>query len=282
MARQVLFVGETAAPAEAALVGWRVTRVGEAQLALTWLRHNPPDLILVGSRDPFGGDFVPSEFVLAVKTDHAGSLLPLVQVRASAADGVRAEPDAWLDLDRTEDAGASLAEALAARAERQREGARADLRLSVPSDVGLLEEVHRLLGAWFAACGFGGMACNQLNLAVRELAANAIEWGHGHDRSRTVSLWARLDEEKVSVLVADDGPGFDPTATPHAARPGDPLEHLAVRSALGLRDGGFGILMTRGMVDQLCYNAAGNEAQVVKYLPRKQAGARAQGAVVNA
>lgn len=272
MARHVLLVDELAAsPVEAALSGWRVTRVEEGKLALSWLRHNPPELILVG---PGPSDVPSAEFVRAVKVDHASSLLPLVQVVTGSHLGVRAEPDAWLDLDLLHQVNDCLREALAIRAERQREGARADLRLSVSSDMGHLEELNQLFGPWFTACGFGAQVCQQLTLALRELVANAIEWGHAQDRSRVVSVHARLDHEKVNVLVRDSGPGFDPGTVPHAARPGDPLSHLAVRSSLRLREGGFGILMTRGMVDQLCYNAAGNEAQLTKYLPTRHSTAK--------
>jgi two-component system OmpR family response regulator len=108
-----------------------------------------------------------------------------------------------------------------------------------------------------------------MTLAVREVGANAIEWGHSYQRERFVSVHCRLDPDKVSVLVRDSGPGFNPRNLPHAARPGDPLSHLPVRAELRLRDGGFGILMASGLVDHLCYNEAGNEAQLLKFLPAR-------------
>jgi two-component system, OmpR family, response regulator len=269
MARHVLFVDALANSAvEAALSGgWRITRVEEGQLALSWLRRNPPDLILLGLC-PAG--LTAPAFARAVKVDHPVSLLPLVQLEGSPPDGVCAEPDAWLNPTTPQRVTDAIEQALAARAERQRDGARADLRLSLPSDLDHLEEVAALFGPWFAACGFGPQLTQQLTLAVRELIANSIEWGHRLDRSLPVEVLARLDDEKVSVLVRDTGPGFDPCDVPHAARPGDPLSHLAVRSSLQLREGGFGILMTRGMVDHLCYNESGNEAQLTKYLPSRR------------
>jgi hypothetical protein len=42
---------------------------------------------------------------------------------------------------------------------------------------------------------------------------------------------------------------------------------------LGLREGGFGILMARGLVDDLQYNDTGNEVRLVKYFPPHQAAA---------
>ena len=68
-------------------------------------------------------------------------------------------------------------------------------------------------------------------------------------------------------------PGFDRTALPHAANAADPAKHLDVRRALGIRVGGFGILMTRGMVDEMTYNDAGNEVRLVK----RFAGSKAAG-----
>ena len=54
--------------------------------------------------------------------------------------------DAWLDRADPDHVQGAIAEALAARAERQREGVRADLRLSVPSDMNHLDEVNQLFG----------------------------------------------------------------------------------------------------------------------------------------
>jgi hypothetical protein len=36
---------------------------------------------------------------------------------------------------------------------------------------------------------------------------------------------------------------------------------------MGMRAGGFGILITRALVDELIYNDAGNEVLLIKYLP---------------
>jgi anti-sigma regulatory factor (Ser/Thr protein kinase) len=117
--------------------------------------------------------------------------------------------------------------------------------------------------------GLTGFQMQQLGLAVRELASNAMEWGHRFDRRQMVSVSARLDDEKASVLVRDGGSGFNPRNLPHAARHGDPISHLQVRAARQLREGGFGILMASGLLDHLCYNDVGNEVLAVKYLPRR-------------
>ena len=53
------------------------------------------------------------------------------------------------------------------------------------------------------------------------------------------------------------------------ATPDDPFTHLDVRDKLGLRAGGFGLMICRGMVDELNYNDAGNEVTLIKRFRRQ-------------
>ena len=48
----------------------------------------------------------------------------------------------------------------------------------------------------------------------------------------------------------------------------EPYAHMRVREEKGLRPGGFGLLMTRTLVDELIYNEAHNEVVFVKYVDR--------------
>jgi len=48
--------------------------------------------------------------------------------------------------------------------------------------------------------------------------------------------------------------------------PGDPARHLEIRAEQGVRPGGFGILLTRNLVDELIYSEKGNEVLFIKYL----------------
>jgi anti-sigma regulatory factor (Ser/Thr protein kinase) len=73
----------------------------------------------------------------------------------------------------------------------------------------------------------------------------------------------------VLYFVRDPGKGFSFQKLTHAAvsNPLDsPFEHAEVRERLGIRPGGFGIFMTRELVDELIYNEAGNEVLLIKYL----------------
>jgi anti-sigma regulatory factor (Ser/Thr protein kinase) len=109
-------------------------------------------------------------------------------------------------------------------------------------------------------------------LAFRELLFNAVEHGGGNDPSVHVTVTYTRAEGALLFRVRDPGPGFSFERLRHAAvsNPADsPAEHVLERASLGMRPGGFGILLTRALVDELLYNEAGNEALLIRYLRRQ-------------
>jgi anti-sigma regulatory factor (Ser/Thr protein kinase) len=105
--------------------------------------------------------------------------------------------------------------------------------------------------------------------AFRELLMNAIEWGGGLDPRQTVRIAYLRARRMLLYRIADPGRGFSFQALDHAAihNPADdPTQHMLAREAKGLRPGGFGLLLTRAIVDELLYNEKQNEVVFVKYL----------------
>ena len=105
--------------------------------------------------------------------------------------------------------------------------------------------------------------------AFRELLTNAIEWGGKLDPNRKVRISCIRTKKMQLYKIADPGKGFDIDGLRHAAisnPEGDPIRHLVVREEQGLRPGGFGLAMTRSLVDELIYNEARNEVIFVKYV----------------
>lgn len=105
--------------------------------------------------------------------------------------------------------------------------------------------------------------------AFRELLVNAIEWGGKLDPDRKVRISCVRAKKMLLYRIADPGEGFNIDGLRHAAisNPADdPIRHLVVREEKGLRPGGFGLAMTRSLVDELIYNEARNEVVFIKYL----------------
>lgn len=105
--------------------------------------------------------------------------------------------------------------------------------------------------------------------AFRELLTNAVEWGGKLDPNRKVRISCVRTKRLLLYRIADPGEGFDIDRLRHAAITNpddDPMRHLTVREEQGLRPGGFGLAMTRSLVDDLIYNEARNEVLLIKYL----------------
>jgi DNA-binding response OmpR family regulator len=110
---------------------------------------------------------------------------------------------------------------------------------------------------------------DSIGQAFRELLLNAVEWGGKLDPNRKVRISCVRTPRMVMYRIADPGPGFNPKKLPHAAvgQPeDDPTAHILVRDKMGIRAGGFGIVMTRALADELIYNEARNEVIFIKYL----------------
>jgi two-component system, OmpR family, response regulator len=105
--------------------------------------------------------------------------------------------------------------------------------------------------------------------AFREMLNNAIEHGGKLDPNNHVEVACMRLKRAIIYWIKDPGEGFDPEKLEHAAvnnPAGDPFRHVTVRDEKGLRAGGFGILLTRQLVDELVYNERRNELMFVKYL----------------
>ena len=106
-------------------------------------------------------------------------------------------------------------------------------------------------------------------MAFREILLNAIEHGGQFDPSKRVQIECVRTDRILIYHVRDPGKGFSFDFLPHAAisnPPDAPAAHMEYRAARNLRPGGFGILVTRSLVDELIYNERGNEVLLIKYL----------------
>jgi len=105
-------------------------------------------------------------------------------------------------------------------------------------------------------------------VAFREILLNAMEHGGAFNRHKVVEVSAVRTERTLVFYVRDPGPGFRRDALAHAAianAPDSPSAHVEHREQLGMRPGGFGILLAQGIVDELIYSELGNEVLLIKH-----------------
>lgn len=137
----------------------------------------------------------------------------------------------------------------------------------IPCTIEAARHCENLLEA--ARRGIPVEEAESLGKAIHELLLNAIEWGGRFDPKERVRLACIRTPRMILHRITDPGPGFHFGDLSHAAvnnPPDQPAGHHKIRDVMGLRPGGFGILMARAMVDDLVYNEAHNEVIAIKYL----------------
>ena len=93
-------------------------------------------------------------------------------------------------------------------------------------------------------------------LLATEAVTNAIEHGNGLDASKSVSLHLHYEPERFTVLVEDEGAGFE------RARVEDPLKQENL-----LDDGGRGLYLMEALADEVHYENGGRRVRIVFRLP---------------
>ena len=112
-----------------------------------------------------------------------------------------------------------------------------------------------------------------VGMAFREMLMNAIEHGAHFNATQHVEISYIRAKHMVLCRVKDPGEGFSLEEVRHAAimnPPSDPIRHVGIREKQGLRPGGFGILVTQNIIDELIYGETGNEVVLIKYLKPEQ------------
>jgi serine/threonine-protein kinase RsbW len=107
------------------------------------------------------------------------------------------------------------------------------------------------------ALGFDEDDLHRVGIALRECMVNAVVHGNRYNSRKKVHLRVTRTSESLTVVVGDEGDGFDPTAVP------DPLagENL-------LRGSGRGVMLMQAFMDEFQISKRlpqGTEVKMVKY-----------------
>jgi CheY-like chemotaxis protein/anti-sigma regulatory factor (Ser/Thr protein kinase) len=140
------------------------------------------------------------------------------------------------------------------------------IELAVPCDRDTVDRIQSFLSRLDAH--LEESVREAIGRVFREMLLNAVEWGGKLDPTREVRVTYLRAKRMILYRIADPGEGFRLDEIDHAAvaNPGDPVSHVLAREAKGLRPGGFGIMMSQSLADELLYNEAQNEVVFVKYL----------------
>lgn len=247
--------------------GDRPVQLFEGHGVVRSVRDHEPDLILLDLMLPGIDGF---EICADLKRRRATNLIPIVMVTAlndpsNRVHGVRVGANDYLSKPFTARQLFDVMDrALAWREEHMSRGTAGEIQFDVRSEASYLPQLNDLLTDLYARTPLTERQVKDLKQAVMEMGGNAIEWGHRKNAELTLRITYRIEPDRIVLIIRDQGPGFDPGDLPHAAHAEDPIAHLDVRNDLGLREGGFGIMLARGLVDEFSYNDKGNEVTLVK------------------
>lgn len=141
------------------------------------------------------------------------------------------------------------------------------IELRVPCDLSAVEPIQRFLGHLHEH--IPKETRDAVGAVFRELLNNAIEHGGKCDPSKRVEIKYIHLKRAILYSIKDPGEGFNLDEIAHAAfanPPDQPTRHMEVRQELGLRPGGFGIMLASQVIDELVYNEKHNELIFVKYI----------------
>jgi serine/threonine-protein kinase RsbW len=123
-----------------------------------------------------------------------------------------------------------------------------------------LELIREFVSKIALKAGFGTDDINKIELAVDEACANVIQHAYSDgDTKQTIHLIVQLDYHKITIIVADEGKGFDV----HRIKDLDMKEYIAE-----MRIGGLGIHLIKNLMDKVEFNiepGKRNEVRMIKY-----------------
>jgi CheY-like chemotaxis protein len=252
--------------------GHRVAAVASASKAISHLSELPCDLMLLDIWLPemnglellaqLKEDSRKPKVVIITADDTPKTLLDAVRADAYALVTKPIDPDELLGTLERALQGTTTAPPIRVISAKPNW-----VELAVPSDRESAERIQSFLARLDA--DLDPAVREAIGRVFREMLLNAVEWGGKLDPTREVRVTYLRAKRMILYRIADPGEGFQLEQLDHAAIANteeNPMGHMIAREEKGLRPGGFGILLSQTLADELLYNEAQNEVVFVKYL----------------
>jgi serine/threonine-protein kinase RsbW len=128
--------------------------------------------------------------------------------------------------------------------------------LTLSSSLESVDKVERTAEEFAARAGFDEDTVPNIAMAVREAAVNAILHGNSYNPEKQITASFEANAESLTVRIADQGSGFDPSNIP------DPLAPENI-----LRGSGRGIFLIRAFMDEVHFRQLhpGTELTLIKH-----------------
>ena len=128
-----------------------------------------------------------------------------------------------------------------------------DFAVNIPSETSQGREIQERIIGLLESRSYPDRDHFGVRLALEEALVNAIKHGNGMDPSKQVRVDCTFDEDRVTIVIEDEGPGFDVGSVP------DPTSEENLD-----KPGGRGIMLMRSFMSRVEYNDSGNRLLLEK------------------
>lgn len=122
----------------------------------------------------------------------------------------------------------------------------------VQSDPDILPELEEYIIQIAREANLSDSKINNLALSFSEAISNCMKHGNRFDKSKTVTISVAIDDNKLTVILKDEGKGFNLQTVPDPTKP----ENI-------LKDSGRGIHIMKNFLDDLRYNFTPTGTEVI-------------------
>lgn len=125
---------------------------------------------------------------------------------------------------------------------------------TIPSDLCAVDQLKKKVFADLVRHHFSEKAQFGIKLALEEALTNAVKHGNQHDPDKKITVRYAVNEEKIAIIIRDEGSGFVPDEVPDPTSP----ERLSAPC-------GRGIMLIRAYMDVVEFRDDGRELYFVKH-----------------
>jgi serine/threonine-protein kinase RsbW len=125
-----------------------------------------------------------------------------------------------------------------------------------------LEHIRKFVSEVAKSSGFSESEVDKIELAVDEASANVVNHAYKVKEGKEIDVEVKVDSEKFTVLVRDNGKGFDPASVNFP----DMNNYLKTHKV-----GGLGIHLMKVLMDEVKFDirpGQKNQVKMVKYLKK--------------
>lgn len=125
--------------------------------------------------------------------------------------------------------------------------------VKISSETSLGREIQERIIGVLQTQSYSDQELFGVRLALEEALVNAIKHGNGMDPAKQVHIECQFDDDRVRIVIEDEGEGFDVSTVP------DPTTEENLD-----KPGGRGIMLMRSFMSRIEYNERGNRLVMEK------------------